>query len=366
MTLKKMNIGIRTFHCAHNYGAVLQCYALQEVLKGMGHTVEVIDYRPSYLKVPYSIISLHRVLCTNPITLCKRLVSECLTLPWRIGRYQVFSKFIKKQFHLSNLWHSVRSYDAIVFGSDQIWNFEITRGLDEKYWGKLPFPKGSKKYIVYAASMEISVVNEISKGIISNFLRNFDAISVRENKLENLLQPLTEKKICTVLDPTLLAPLAIWKNFISLPPRESGYVLVYEVRPEKSILKIANYIAEQIKVPVVGVAAFPTWRRYNGLHQKESPQDFINWIRNASCVVTTSFHGTAYSILFNRPFYSIRLGFGDNRIISLLNILRLTERVIGKDEMPIYQDIDFEFANKKLDELRNESFSFLLTSLEGE
>ena len=157
-----MKIGILTFHCAHNYGAVLQCYALQEVLKGMGHTVEVMDYRPSYLKAPYDIVSFRRIQSRNPIRLMKGMISEFLSLPERIIRHKGFDRFIKEQLCLSA--PGIPSdCDAYVMGSDQIWNPGITQGFDGVYFGYLPFPKGHRSYIAYAASMEREALDDSEK-----------------------------------------------------------------------------------------------------------------------------------------------------------------------------------------------------------
>lgn len=364
MTLKKMKIGILTFHCAHNYGAVLQCYALQEVLKGMGHTVEVIDYRPSCLTVPYDVIGFRRILSRNPIRLMKRIIFESLSFPKRITRYKGFNHFIKERFCLSA--PGIPSdCDVYVMGSDQIWNPGITQGFDGVYFGYLPFPKGHKSYIAYAASMEREALNDSEKNYLQEALRNFDAISVRETHLASLLQPLTDKDVKVVLDPTLLAVPSVWNSFVGRNPLGRKYVLVYQVRVDKETLRIAHHIAGQLDAEVVSISSFPTWRRSKSLYQTESPQAFVNWMRWASCVVTTSFHGTAFSIILNRPFYSIALGCGDTRAASLLKQVGLEERMIGKTASPTFQEIDYvgRKVNDRLDACRNEAMEFLKHNL---
>lgn len=364
MTLKKMKIGILTFHCAHNYGAVLQCYALQEVLKGMGHTVEVMDYRPSYLKAPYDIVSFRRIQSRNPIRLMKGMISEILSLPERIIRHKGFDRFIKERLCLSA--PGIPSdCDAYVMGSDQIWNPGITQGFDGVYFGHLPFPKGHRSYIAYAASMEREALNDSEKNYLQEALRNFDAISVRESHLASLLQPLTDKDVKVVLDPTLLAVPSVWSSFVGRNPLGRKYVLVYQVRVDKETMRIARHIAGQLDAEVVSLSSFPTWRRSKSLYQTESPQAFVNWMRWASCVVTTSFHGTAFSVILNRPFYSIALGRGDTRAASLLKQVGLEERMIGKTASPVFQEIDYvgRKVNDRLDARRREAMEFLKTKL---
>ena len=201
-----MKIGILTFHCAHNYGAVLQCYALQEVLKRMGHTVEVMDYRPAFLKTAYDIVSFRRIYSRNPLKILKSLVSEFLCLPERIRRYKGFDSFIKNRLRLSSP-DIPSDCDVYIMGSDQIWNPGITQGFDGVYFGYLPA--------------------DSEKDYLQKALCNFDAVSVRETHLANLLQPLTEKKVSVVLDPTLLADSSVWNVFLGQRPMKRKYVLVY-------------------------------------------------------------------------------------------------------------------------------------------
>ena len=364
ITYPFMKIGILTFHCAHNYGAVLQCYALQEVLKGMGQAVEVIDYRPNYLTRAYRIISLHRILSRNPFNIVKRIISECLCLPQQIKRYGRFERFINRYLNLSVDKVAFSNYDIYVMGSDQIWNPKITKGFDGYYFGYFPFSKGERKYIAYAASMETEALSESEKEYLRKALCNFDAISVRETHLANLLRPLTYKNIQVVLDPTLLAATSIWNKFMDKSPLNKKYVLIYQVRGDRRIVKkIADHIAEQLGTSVVTIAVLPTWYRGKYLLQTESPQDFVNWFQHASCIVSSSFHGTAFSIIFNKPFYSVRMGIRDTREISLLRSLGLENRMIEKNSLPTFQNIDYNDINDKLDEYRNESICFLKSSL---
>ena len=358
-----MRIGILTFHCAHNYGAVLQCYALQEVLKGMGHTVEVIDYRPVYLTRPYDIINPNRILSRNPIIFAKKVITELLYLPNRIKRHKKFNNFINKRYQLSTIKGISKNYDIFIMGSDQIWNPKITKGFDGYYFGYLPFPKEKRKYIAYAASMESDNLSETAKDYLRKAVCNFDAIGVRETRLADLLRPLTNQNIQVVLDPTLLVNTSIWENFINISPSEKKYVLIYQARGSISCnKKIAKHIAKQIGAITVTLSSFPTWRK--NIYQSESPEAFVNWFRYASCIITTSFHGTAFSIIFNKPFYSIQTeGYGNTREISILELLGLKDRMINKNQLPTFQEIDYKQANNRLQEYRQKSFKYLLGSI---
>lgn len=354
-----MKIGILTFHCAHNYGAVLQCYALQEVLKGMGHSVEIIDYRPDYLRIPYDVISLRRIWSCNPLRLAKRIISEILSLPQRILRHRKFEQFINRYLNLSESTGISSDYDVYVMGSDQIWNSKITKGFDNVYFGYFSFSKGNKKYMAYAASMETESLDRATIDYMRKALNNFDAISVRETHLAYLLQPLTNKTIQVVLDPTLLADSNIWNAFIdSNSPLKERYILAYQIQSDKDTLRTAEYIARQLKAKVLILSYLPACFQSKNLYQTESPKSFVNLIKHASCVVTRSFHGIAFSIILNRPFYCIYSGNGDTRSISLLSLLDLRERMIEKDTLPIFQKIDYQRVNRILDETKKKSLGF--------
>lgn len=356
-----MKIGILTFHCAHNYGAVLQCYALQETLKGMGHEVEVIDYRPEFLLSPYEVWNIRRYGSYN--SFLKRLMLECLTLSRGIVRHKAFDLFIQARLCLTKEKTISSSFDAYIIGSDQVWNPQITKGFHKPYFGYFEFPKEDKKYIAYAASMEASSLSKEAKDFYAKALDNFDAISVREKTLTALLQPLTSKKIETVLDPTLLANVDIWSSIVKRPLLNSKYVLVYQVRPNKNTLRIAQHIADQIGARVIEITAWVNWRYKKNVYQCCSPEEFLGWIKYASCVVTTSFHGTAFSVIFKRPFYCLKLGKGDTRAASLLQELGLENRMIEKTSSPDFQAVDYQMATANLSDLQKNSYQYLVSAL---
>lgn len=361
-----MKIGILTFHCAHNYGAVLQCYAMQEFLRSKGYDVEVINYRPEYLLRPYKIFVLRRFLRKNPIKLLKAIITESLLLITRIKRFRGFEKFIRERLNISAIVaenYLSSDYDAYIVGSDQVWNPKITHGFDSVYFADFPFSKGERKFISYAASMEARALSSDQIDFFKRNLGNFDSLSVREDALLQLLQPLTSKHITHVLDPVLMAPPQIWDSFSSDKKKVDKYVVVYQVRNHPDTLRIAHHIATQIGAKVKLLVAWPQYD-VDRTNQTASPEAFVDEIRNAACVVTTSFHGTAFSIIFNRPFYTIKLNDGsDSRSTSLLDSLGLSERLIGIGHSPLFTEIDFSKANQRVKELRLQSQSFLLNSL---
>ncbi len=362
-----MKIGILTFHCAHNYGAVLQCYALQETLKQMGHDVEVIDYRPEYLLAPYRRFDVHRFISRNPLKMAKKCVTEIVLANKRIIRYDSFNRFITKELRLSEKTEGKsipQKYDVYVMGSDQIWNPKITNGFDPVYFGDFGFPKDNKKYVAYAASMGATSLEDDAKAFYMKALKSFDSVSVREIQLAALLQPLTDKKVEIVLDPTLLVDRNLWSGITKTHRIKEKYVLVYQVRYDSNTLRIAYDIAKEIGAVVVEITAFFNPRLKKNRLQCASPEEFIGWIGNASCVVTTSFHGTAFSVIFNKPFYCIALGDnGDSRSASLLKNIGLEDRMINKNDSPGFSGINYDHPNAKLSLLKEKSKEYLLKAI---
>ncbi len=358
-----MKIGVLTFHCAHNYGAVLQCYATQEFLRSKGHDVEIINYRPQYLLQPYLLFNKKRVLSKSPIRFIKNLIIEFIYFKLRYKRWKGFNKFINKYLNLSEKVDSETipsKYDIYIVGSDQIWNNKITKG-DDVFFCKFPFEKGNRKYISYAASMEATVLDTNSS--YHYLLRDFDAISVREEKLQALLAPFTPLPIQHVLDPTLMVSPKIWKSLLPQTTNYEKNVVVYQVRGNNQTIRIAESIANQIGAKTKILVANLASKSHNKF-QDATPIDFVDTICNAACVVTTSFHGTAFSVIFNRPFYTVKLNDGwDTRSESLLKSISLEDRMIGIDDTPTFSNIDYSNVNIKLEKLRLESQDFLLSNL---
>lgn len=364
-----MKIGILTFHCAHNYGAVLQCYALQKILKTMGHDVEIINYRPRYIVNCYKIFLCNRFISRKPMLFIKKTFSEIKVLKKRLLRYQAFNKFINNQIPLSTkITNNTRIpsiYDIYIMGSDQIWNPYITNGFDSAYFGFFPFKKGKKIYISYAASMERTSLTHQESKYLKHALRNFNGISVREEQLKECLQRLTNEEIQIVLDPTLLLPLTNWEKILIKPKESEHYVLVYQVRQDDDTIRIAQTIAKQLNCKIIEISASIRLSNKNKFKTLETcaPEEFLGLIKYSTFVVTSSFHGTVFSILFRKDFFCVRLDDGyDSRSLSLLNIFNLSSHMISKESTPQIKSIDYNNINyRKFKELRQNSYKFLQT-----
>lgn len=356
-----MKIGIITFQCSHNYGAVLQAYGMQEYLKIQGHEVYIINYRPKYKTKMYAKYSIWHWTSKNPYKCICRIINEIKIKPFRIKRWNAFEQFRNNYFSLFPYKknYNYQDFDAIILGSDQIWNPNLTGGkFDGLFWGEMI----KCKVFSYAASTKKFGYSEKEFDYIKNHLHKLCAIGVREESLRQLLQPICSQRIVTVLDPTLLAGESVFKK-ISIKPIKTNYLLLYEIKRHKNTQIIAKEIAKKMNLQIVELVNAPLLPN-DMIHQTASPEEFVGYFENASFVVTTSFHGLAFSFLFKRNFYVVKQNtVSDDRLISLLNMLGLENRFIEKLDDINNLIIDYSLAEKKYTLQTSISEEFVTTSL---
>lgn len=361
-----MKIGLLTFHAAHNYGAVLQAYATQEKIKEMGFSIEMIDYNPSYLiKQKLFPFSAKASVLVN----LKLFVEGLITFPWKLKRQNNFQNFISQQLNLSNKKYQNQpftentDYDLFVMGSDQIWNCKLTKGFDAVYLGNFKIKPTAKK-ITYAASMSHYGLTNNQVEEFSNLLTNFDDISVREEELQQYLLNNYNKETTVVLDPTFLLDAQKWSSMAVKPKTTKKYVLVYSIDLREDALRMANAIAKEINAEVIELSMGVDKNVLKNKYQTASPEEYVGLFEHAEFVITSSFHGTAFSVIFNKPFFSIAHGSDkDSRQKTILNNLGVIDRFIPKDANPGFKTLDYTIPNQKLNALRETSLEFLNNNL---
>lgn len=356
-----MKIGILTFHCAYNYGAVLQAYALQEYLRLAGYDVEIIDYCPEYLATRRP--SLWAALSVrHPIKTVKRL----LRFKDNRRNYDRYVEFAEKYLVLSRKVSDISSmtslldtYSHIIVGSDQVWN-EKYNGHDPVWYAAIK--KEGQKYISYAASAGNIMDSDIESLSVS--LSQFYAVSVREESTRVRLMSQTDIHITTVLDPSLLIDSSCWSKWMK--PEAGRYILVYQGRMSSDAMRIASSLAAANSCEVISVDNYPNSFMKGVEHRDVGPDGFMSLIMNAVCVITTSFHGTALSISAEVPFYTVRLDDGaDSRSYELLESLGISDRMISKDASVDLSEPDYSQVRDKLNVLRESSRIFLFKNLNG-
>lgn len=368
-------VGVLTMHRVLNYGSILQTWALQRVLEKLGYNVYIIDYLfPNIYHKNESQIKL-----SFPIHLIRFLKNIVLGFPQK-HKYTLFEQFINDNLKLSDFYEDRDSlernfpiYDIYVAGSDQIWNPKYIKD-DTAYF--LDFAPRNKKLISYASSFAQNSLSDKFIRLISPFLKRFDAISVREENGQNLILKMLNSKVPVCLDPTLLLSSSDYKilekqSTLEIPEKYIlVYVLNYAYNPYPYVTKFIKAAYKQLRLPVVCLDF--SLRQHLGLkhiinlHDSVGPNDFVKLFLHASLVITTSFHGTAFSINFNKSVYSIvDRKKGDDRMRNLLSMCGIPERAIeiGVAFPSFSLDIDYCKINNNLSSWRNKSINYLKNNL---
>ena len=327
-----MKIGILTYHRAHNYGAMLQAYALRTYLQHQGHQAEFIDYWPTEHANEYQW--LRKI---QGETLVQRMVNAlafCLTGIRRWLRIKRFAYFRMTYLGLPDearyTQYGARieeQYDCVIVGSDQIWRNHRTTmeylGFDPVYFCQtLSHPA---RCISYAASMGVIRTTEEENKRLRQYLASFEMITVREASLQQKLAQLGyESKV--VCDPTLLLSKDEWNSLLpSHRFNEKPYILYYEMLPYEPAKHYAQKIAREHSRELIVIPATIHTRWHKEEQVSIGPLDLIHAVRDAVFVISTSFHGTAFSVIFEKQFVSMSAQTNSDRILTLLGHLQLQD-----------------------------------------
>lgn len=362
-----MKVGIITYHNAENFGAFLQCFALYKYLIENGYDVEVVDYRQKSIESNYKLINkdiLKNKSFKQKLSGIKYLILNLKKKKTRKSNYQ---KIRKEYLKCSNPVYSFtdlsQEYDAIVIGSDQLWNINYTGGIDSIYWGL--FDKGDKKLIGYAISGNLHSVQKFDSKLLCQAINNFNALSVREQVLADAIFDKTNIRPIVTLDPTLLLPEDFWIQLAKkIPPIiKKQYTLCYGVRiynPNPRILYHKAQMINEESLPIIDL-------NNNGMYFKYTPLEFISLIYHANYVITSSFHGLAFSIIFKKKFFLITYDDGDDsRACNLLKSLSLQDHIFSVGQKLEIKEYNYQKAFNKLQELRKTSSYFLTQNLKND
>ena len=361
-----MKIGILTFHCAINYGAVLQAYGLQEYLKSVGHDVYIINYRPNYLLYPYRLFFPERIKCYGLKGNIYMFFREMLSIPIRFKRRINFQRFCRQQLRIIDLdlKRDDNDFDLFILGSDQIWNSEITEDDSVLWGGARAFQ--CKKLITYAASAgSVSVLSKINKSSIRDRLSNFSSISVREKSLFKYLLENTGVISQVVLDPVLLAGKNVFEQISRKINVNKPYLLFFALEGNDDAIAFAEYQASIMGLELIIMFSMKEALKDRRVKQSLSPDEFISYFQHASFVITTSFHGTAFSILFEKEFvfYSSCI-VQSERMSNLLCEVGLSDRIYCTGEkFRMFNRIDYISVVQKLEKIRMASIEYLASNL---
>lgn len=348
-------VGILTYHNTTNYGAILQAYALQKKLIESGNDCDIIDYRCEAIEKNYKIIKI------NQSKNIKQLIKSILANSNKKCLKEKFEKFkdenlkiSKDNYNRENINEVNDKYDEFVVGSDQVWNLNLCGG-DTTYM--LDFVKEDKKKNSYAASFGYNEVPKKYVDTTKRMLNTFKNICVREEQGKKIIQDLIEKQADVTLDPTLLLNKKQWYSLIKNSDKNEKneeFILLYIVSPNKEIINFTKRLAKKEKCKIIFINN--SIKNVFGMKNIKTagPEEFLKYIKDAKYVVTTSFHGVAFSINLEKQFFyglSSENNNFNSRIENLINILGLQDRKI-KNEIDNYKKIDYKKVNNILEEQR--------------
>lgn len=381
-----MKIAILTMAYRQNYGGILQCIALQNTLKNMGHEVEVIHFvstekngiqrklkylfgNPSFKEVSLwlydkMIDSIEQFLGKQK-NVSKVLIEKC-------------SKFISENIAYTETCDEVtigllaaqRNYDALVIGSDKIWG---GLGRERLIYFADWSPTFKGKIISYAACSSRADIPPFNKAKIEFLLSRFTALSVRDKHTYNLINTCTEKDVAVVADPTLLYN---FDHFLDVKQVEQPYVFVYILGREiKGGHRLAlKYIREKygslpIKAVVLSDESTDVVPYVDEVITDASPRDWLNLLVHSTFVYTDSFHGLIFSLKYNKQFLGYyREKNRSSRLIGLRDFFGLEKRIVNSLNEAIYsksldEDVNYKEIQRKIDSFREYSLNFLETAL---
>lgn len=316
-----MRINTITCHRVYNHGASLQAWALASFLKQQGHEVKIIDYRPDYLRNHYKL-TVANPRFDKPIVRLLYLAAKYSGWKKSLARKVAFDAFDQKfiaplvteQCYLSadELMRNPPDADVYIAGSDQIWNTLFKNGTDPSFY--LDFAKSvphHPKLLSYAASFATSQLREGTEPFVRSRLSNFDAISVRESSGVRLLETLGFNGLL-VCDPVFLIEAETWATEVAIHEVEhEQYILVYDVESSRIMRTVAKKLAKSMDLKIIYIGEH-NMGYADKSYVNAAPDTFVALIKNASYVLSNSFHATAFSLIFQKNLFVVKREDGLN------------------------------------------------------
>jgi len=384
-------VGILTIHKLNNYGSVLQAYALQSTVNKLGFQGEIIDYSIHHTPTVLLGYAVHvyreqglRLLGASIFEYVTKLFqqkigsffrhdSHCIPMP------DIFDEFRDDRLMLSAESYSPQKlrleppdYDIYISGSDNVWLVDEMFGISDggaRYY--LDFAPRNKITISYAPSMGDPNVSDRHLERFKSLLKNIHYLSVRETSTAEFISRITGSKVTTVCDPTLLLSKEEWNLLLpeeaSLPSKKP-YLLVYVIHPvdfNSPIFRFSRYISQKLGLEIINI----------GYHfNEEKPTyfnvivpEFLMYFKNASLIVTNTFHGTMFSIIYRKGFYVFKPHAGSTRIHDFLSTVGLSDRFVqsGLEAQELSPELDYCDVEGKIEKFRYDSLLWLQTALQN-
>lgn len=359
--MKKNCVGVLTIPNAENYGSVLQSYGQKIFLENFHVDVTVINYKPEYLNGRYRIINIDFSTVKRFI---KSTASSLLNFGNSVIKKKKFNDFRKRYLELKKpdckKIEQIKNFDAIVVGGDQLWNTRITK------YNKCFFLDNCeiKQKIAFSVSFGYVDKSEEEDEFFRKYINNFDAIYTRENYDVNYVRSIFKSEsVGYVLDPTLLINESEWDKISSKRLIKDDYILVYCFGEDSQIINTANRLKKKYKLDVYIINnSIKRVNKNNYINvRKVGPNDFVSLFKYAKYVVTNSFHGVAFSIIYKKNFKCIPYVGTEGRMISLVNLLKLD---LSLDLEDLESNLVYSEANKMINAERKKAQDIIKKLLE--
>lgn len=361
-------VGILTFHRSINYGAMLQAYALRHTVQKLGYETEVIDYG----KIGQS--ERFYWSTTSIKAIGGSIINNFLKLFGEKRRIANFKKFSEEFIGLSSKHYATKEelskdlhhYQSLITGSDQVWHPMICED-DMTYFLDLPIQSNQK--IAYAPSFGVKELTKKQQERYTPFLQHIGHLSIREETGVTILKKLLKRNVPLVVDPTLLCEAEEWDKIAILPNEKKRYILFFTVLgdPEGSA-EFALALSKHFGYTIIKIGSI---RDIAKLQYKSgryaNPREFLGLVKKAEFVITNSFHGTAFSIIYRKNFFTfLNNNDRNSRLESITKMLGLENQLKkGKCDLPMNLKVDYTQAEFLLIRLRQQSLLFLENALKS-
>lgn len=356
-----MKIGTLTFHTAHNYGAMLQAYALVKYIQLQGHDAEIIDYRaefnekrfaPKPISHFFSLREIYNIIFRNSYQKPCPHAFE--------GFYKNYLNVSAKSYRKEELAESSKNYDRIVTGSDQVWNLACTAD-DDAYF--LPFCDDAKKYS-YAASLGITSVKDELRQRLRSYIVPFKGVSVREKEAVEIVRDITDIEATQVVDPTMLLTKNEWAKIAdySRCPNDK-YAVMYLMSEDLELMRFAQRYSKVHSLKLLYISQ-RFFKRIKAEYLRDvTPNQWLGLFLNADTIITNSFHGSAFGINFGKNIFLkyIPRSIANSRMQTLVNTYPLCDHLLTSENIckSDFSTLDFVGIGKELSIQRNLSYDYI-------
>ena len=368
-----MKASVITLHTVDNYGSVMQTYATQQILKKCGYDVEFVDYwrrdnlpqsraermlEGSTLQKLKPLWGINNFTRKATVSILKSVLKKQRSPMWRFLEEKVQLTKVR-YYSYEELEANPPVADVYITGSDQVWNSIWNQGIDRSYF--LDFAPAGKPRIAFSASIGREQLDTEEIPETKRLLEKYSAISVREQSAVELLASM-DIESTLVLDPTLMLEAEEWRKLATKQKREKPYILIYQLNPNPQMDQYAEQIAQKKNWEIIRIGFGRSDHRKGGkCVMLPSVEEFLGLFCDAACVLTDSFHATAFSLNLGTDFISVLPGRFGTRIESITKLTRTENRILTSyDDLTVVdRSIDEKSVQNIFTAERKKGFDFL-------